>query len=62
MLALRRKTLSPSATASLTMRLVDLALVSSKDTFSEIINLLATLSKESIYSENNLLNTSVRLC
>lgn len=61
MLALRRKTLSPSATASLTMRLVDLALVSSKETYCEIISLLATLSKESIYSENNLLNTSVRL-
>ncbi|CEP08014.1 hypothetical protein [Parasitella parasitica] len=59
MLSLRRKTLSPSATASLTMRLVDLALVSSKDTFSEIIQLLATFSKESIYCENNLLNTSV---
>ncbi|CAO0794100.1 unnamed protein product [Mucor circinelloides] len=59
MLSLRRKTLSPSATASLTMRLVDLALVSPKETYCEIINLLATFSKESIYSENNLLNTSI---
>lgn len=59
MLSLRRKTLSPSATASLTMRLVDLALVSSKETYCEIINLLATFSRESIHSDNNLLNTSV---
>ncbi|KAI8636242.1 hypothetical protein BD408DRAFT_487034 [Parasitella parasitica] len=59
MLSLRRKALSPSATASLTMRLVDLALVSSKDTFSEIIHLLSTLSKESIHSENSMLNTSI---
>lgn len=59
MLSLRRKMLTPAATASLTMRLVDLALVSPKETYIEIIGLLATYSRESIYSENNMLNTSV---
>ncbi|RCI05105.1 phosphatidylinositol-4- kinase, partial [Rhizopus stolonifer] len=59
MLSLRRKTLSPAATASLIMRLVDLALVSPKETFCEIIDLFAALSKESLHSENNTLNTAI---
>jgi phosphatidylinositol 4-kinase len=61
MLSLRRKMLSPAATASLTMRLVDLALVSPKETYIEIIGLLGTYSRESIYSENNMLNTSASI-
>lgn len=61
MLALRRKTLSPAATASLTMKLVDLALVSPKDTYSDIVSLLATYNREALHSDNNLLHTSVSL-
>lgn len=61
MLALRRKMLSPAATASLTMKLVDLALVSPLETYCEIIALLSTFSREALYSENNLLNTAVSL-
>jgi phosphatidylinositol 4-kinase len=59
MLALRRKTLSAAATASLTMKLVDLALVSPKDTYSDIVALLATYNREALHSDNSLLNTSV---
>lgn len=59
MLALRRKMLSPAATASLTLKLVDLALVSPEKTYCDIIALLATFSREALHSENNLLNTSV---
>ncbi|RCH96416.1 phosphatidylinositol-4- kinase [Rhizopus azygosporus] len=59
MLALRRKMLSPYAAASLTMKLVDLALVSSEKVFAEIISLLATINEEAIYVENNLLHTSI---
>lgn len=61
MLALRRKMLSPPATASLTLKLVDLALVSPQDTYVQIIELLATFSKEAVHSENNLINTSVSI-
>jgi phosphatidylinositol 4-kinase len=59
MLALRRKMLSPGATASLTMKLVDLALVSPPEVFSDIVGLLSTLSREGLQSENKLLDTSV---
>lgn len=59
MLALRRKMLSPYAAASLTMKLVDLALVSPEKVFAEIISLLATINEEAIYAENNPLHTSV---
>lgn len=61
MLALRRKMLSSTATASLTLKLVDLALVSPQDTYTQIIELLATYSREALYSENNLVNTSVSM-
>lgn len=61
MLALRRKMLSPAATASLTLKLVDLALVSPQETYCDIIALLATFSREALQSENNLLNTSVSI-
>lgn len=54
MLALRRKLLTPAATASLTMKLVDLALVSSQKVFDEIVGLLATMSHEALYTEDNL--------
>ncbi|KAI9262886.1 hypothetical protein EDC94DRAFT_88967 [Helicostylum pulchrum] len=59
MLALRRKMLSPAATASLTMKLVDLALVSPQETYCDIIALLSTFSREALNSENNLLNTAI---
>ncbi|KAI7893269.1 uncharacterized protein EV154DRAFT_600987 [Mucor mucedo] len=59
MLALRRKMLSPAATASLTLKLVDLALVSPQETYCDIIALLSTFSREALHSENNLLNTSI---
>lgn len=59
MLALRRKMLSPAATASLTLKLVDLALVSPQETYCDIIALLSTFSREALHSENNLLNSSV---
>ncbi|KAI9473410.1 MAG: hypothetical protein EXX96DRAFT_304862 [Benjaminiella poitrasii] len=59
MIALRRKTIAPTATASLIMRLVDLALVSPEETFIDIIGLLSVYSRESLYDENNLLNTSI---
>ncbi|KAI9253575.1 hypothetical protein BY458DRAFT_535835 [Sporodiniella umbellata] len=54
MLALRRKLLSPDAIASLTMKLVDLALVSSQSVFGEIITLLSTMWHEALYLEGNL--------
>ncbi|OBZ83610.1 Phosphatidylinositol 4-kinase stt4 [Choanephora cucurbitarum] len=59
MLALRRKSLPASIIASLTMHLVDLALVSSNETFIDITNLLATLSKESLHNASQLLSMSV---
>ncbi|KAI7897758.1 uncharacterized protein BX663DRAFT_527118 [Cokeromyces recurvatus] len=59
MIVLRHKTFSAAATASLIMQLVDLALMSPKQTFIDIINYLATYSHESLYNEDNLINTSI---
>lgn len=61
MLAMRRKTLSVSATASLTSRLVDLALVSPTGLFNDIISLFSTLSRESLTVENKQLTTAVSI-
>ncbi|KAI8996972.1 hypothetical protein BDB01DRAFT_769342 [Pilobolus umbonatus] len=59
MLSHRRKQLTPQATVSLTMKLVDLALVGPKEVFIDIINLFATYNSEALFSDNNLLNTSI---
>ncbi|KAG0740375.1 hypothetical protein G6F23_008320 [Rhizopus arrhizus] len=59
MLSLRRKMLTPSATASLTMKLVDLALVSPKKVFDEIVGLLATISHETLYAESNIIHNAI---
>lgn len=60
MLAMRRKSLSISATASLTSRLVDLALVSPIGVFKDILNLFSTLSREALTIDNKQLTTAVR--
>lgn len=46
--------------ASLTSRLVDLALVASPDVFKEILNLFSTLSHESLTLDNKQLSSSVK--
>ena len=60
MLTMRRKSLSISATASLTSRLVDLALVSPIGVFKDILNLFSTLSREALTIDNKQLTTAVR--
>ncbi|CDS12547.1 hypothetical protein LRAMOSA04741 [Lichtheimia ramosa] len=59
MLAMRRKSLSISATASLTSRLVDLALVSPIGVFKDILNLFSTLSREALTIDNKQLTTAI---
>ncbi|KAI7870650.1 hypothetical protein BDF14DRAFT_1772183 [Spinellus fusiger] len=55
LLVLRRKSLSKSATAQLIYSLVDLALVSPLNVFIEIINLFATLNRESLETDDRQL-------
>ncbi|KAG0179232.1 phosphatidylinositol-4- kinase [Apophysomyces sp. BC1034] len=59
MLVLRRKTLSTAATTQLTRKLVDLALVSPVNVFTDIINLFATLGRESLMIDNRQLSDSI---
>ncbi len=41
------------------MKLVDLALVSPKKVFDEIVGLLATISHETLYAESNIIHNAV---
>lgn len=59
MLILRRKSLSITSMASLTSRLVDLALVATPNVFDDILSLLSTLSRESLSIDNKQLSSSV---
>ncbi|KAF7723837.1 phosphatidylinositol-4- kinase [Apophysomyces ossiformis] len=59
MLVLRRKTLSTAATTQLTRKLVDLALVSPLNVFTDIINLFSTLGRESFMGDNRQLSDSI---
>ena len=59
MLVMRRKSLSIAATASLTSKLVDLALVSPLSVFGDILNFFSTLSREALTIDNKQLTTAV---
>lgn len=59
MLAMRRKSLSPSATASLTSKLVDLALVSPTTVFNDILSLFSVFSRESLITDNKQLSNAI---
>ncbi|KAI9473756.1 MAG: hypothetical protein EXX96DRAFT_596776 [Benjaminiella poitrasii] len=58
-LSLRRKSFSVSAIATLTSNLVDLALVSPLNVFTDIINLFSVLSRESLLIDNKQLTTAI---
>ncbi|ORX46095.1 hypothetical protein DM01DRAFT_1339741 [Hesseltinella vesiculosa] len=60
MLLLRRKSLSTASMASLTSSLVDLAVVSPLKVFEDIVQLFATLSRESLTIDNKQLSTSIQ--
>ncbi|KAI8379424.1 uncharacterized protein BYT42DRAFT_514723 [Radiomyces spectabilis] len=59
MLTLRRKGFSTATTISLTGKLVDLALVSPQGVFLDTIQLLATMYRESLLTDNKHLSTSI---
>lgn len=61
MLILRRKSLSITSMASLTSRLVDLALVATPNVFNDILSLFSTLSREALTIDNKQLSSSVSL-
>ncbi|KAI8990926.1 hypothetical protein BDF20DRAFT_992408 [Mycotypha africana] len=59
MFTVRRKSLSWTVVGHLLKPMVNLALVSNIDTFLEIIHLMATMSKETIFNENNAFTTAI---
>lgn len=59
MLASRRKSLSFAASATLTRRLVDLAVVSPSSVFRDIINLFSALSHDYLLMDNKQLTCGV---
>ncbi|CAO3637256.1 unnamed protein product [Cunninghamella echinulata] len=60
MLILRRKSLSITSMASLTSRLVDLALVATPNVFNDILSLFSTLSREALTIDNKQLSSSIQ--
>ncbi|KAI8973785.1 hypothetical protein BDF20DRAFT_823654 [Mycotypha africana] len=58
-LSLRRKSFSTSAIATLTINLVELALVSPLNVFTDIINLFSILSRESLLAEDKQLTDAI---
>ncbi|KAI8148722.1 hypothetical protein BJV82DRAFT_642239 [Fennellomyces sp. T-0311] len=58
MLVMRRKSLSIASTASLTSKLVDLALVSPPSVFGDILHFFSTLSREALTIDNKQLTTA----
>lgn len=60
MLASRRKSLSFAASATLTRKLVDLAVVSPLNVFRDIINLFSALSHDYLLMDNKQLTYGVR--